>query len=304
MKYNKPALTIEQQIEQLAARGLAIPDKARAAHYLAHLNYYRLRAYWLPFERDAKQHSFIDGANFEHALDFYVFDRKLRLLLLDAIERIEVSLRTQWAYHLAHQYGPHAYLDAQHFKDPTKHARSLAALSDEVERNDETFIRHYRNTYTDPAMPPIWAVCEILTLGQLSRWYENLAKPSDRQAIARTYRLDEKILISFFHHLSTVRNLCAHHSRLWNRRFVFTLTIPKHPTELSVYFNPAAPRNLYNTLVLIRYELAIISPGSLWEERLITLLQEHPAVDPRGIGFPEKWQVIDIWNDRNWKLPR
>ena len=303
MKYNKPPLTIEQQLEQLAARGLAIPDKARAAHYLAHLNYYRLRAYWLPFEQDAKQHTFIDGANFEHALDLYVFDRKLRLLLLDAIERIEVSLRTQWAYHLAHQYGAHAYLDAQRFKDPTKHARSLAALSDEVERNDETFIRHYRETYSDPVLPPIWAVCEILTLGQLSRWYENLAKPADRQAIARTYRLDEKVLTSFFHHLSTVRNHCAHHSRLWNRRFVFTPTLPKRPAGLSAYFNPGAPRNLYNTLVLVRYELAIISPGSLWEERLITLLREHPAVNPAAIGFPEKWQAMDIWHDGNWKLP-
>lgn len=95
MKFTKPPLTIEQQVEQLAARGLAIPDKARAAHYLAHLNYYRLRAYWLPFEQDAKQHRFKEGASFEHALDLYVFDRKLRLLMLDAIERIEVSLRTQ-----------------------------------------------------------------------------------------------------------------------------------------------------------------------------------------------------------------
>jgi abortive infection bacteriophage resistance protein len=125
MKYNKPPLTIEQQVDRLAARGLAIPDKARAAHYLAHLNYYRLRAYWLPLERDPKQHIFKVGTSFEHVLDLYVFDRKLRLLLLDAIERIEVSLRTQWAYHLAHQYGPHAYLDARHFKDPTKHASGL-----------------------------------------------------------------------------------------------------------------------------------------------------------------------------------
>lgn len=146
---------------------------------------------------DAEQHTFNKGANFEHALDLYVFDRKLRLLLLYAIERIEVSLRTQWAYHLAHKYGPHAYLDAQHFKDSTKHTKSLAALSVEVERSDEAFIRHYRTTYTDPFLPPIWAVCEILTLGQLSRWYENLAKPSDRQAIARIYRLDERVLTSF-----------------------------------------------------------------------------------------------------------
>ncbi len=186
MKYNKPPLNFEQQVEHRAARGLAIPEKTKAAHYLAHLNYYRLRAYWLPLEQDSKLHSFVDGASFQAALDLYVFDRKLRLLLLDAIERIEVSLRTQWAYHLAHQYGPHAYSDPVHFRSPGKHGKSLETLSDEVKRSEETFIRHYLETYSEPPLPPIWAVCEILSLGQLSRWYENLAKPADRQAIAHT----------------------------------------------------------------------------------------------------------------------
>lgn len=100
-----------------------------------------------------------------------------------------------------------------------------------------------------------------------------------------------------------VRNLCAHHSRLWNRRFVITLIIPKHPKGLSVYFNAVAPRSLYNTLVLIRYELAIISPGSQWEERLIELLREHPAANPAAIGFPINWQAMDFWHDSRWELP-
>lgn len=100
-----------------------------------------------------------------------------------------------------------------------------------------------------------------------------------------------------------MRNLCAHHSRLWNRRFVFTPKIPKRPAGLSVYFNPAAPRHLYNTLVLVRFQLAIISPGSLWEERLVALIREHLAVDPGAMGFPLNWQDMDIWHDGHWKLP-
>ena len=111
------------------------------------------------------------------------------------------------------------------------------------------------------------------------------------------------MLASFFHHLSIVRNLCAHHSRLWNRRFVFTPTIPKRPVSLAAYFNPQTPRNLYNTLVLVRYLLAIISPGSLWEDRLVILLREHPAAEPAAMGFPENWRDLDIWHDAQWKLP-
>lgn len=302
MKFSKPPLTIDAQIEHLKQRGLAISDEARAAHYLTHLNYYRLRAYWLPLEADAKQHVFKDGTNFETALDLYVFDRKLRLLLLDAIERIEVSLRTQWSYHLALKYGAHAYLDVKHFKHAAKHEAALKALADEVNRSDETFIRHYLNTYTEPPLPPIWVVTEILTLGQLSRWYENLAQPADRQAIAKVYGLDETVLTSFFHHLSIIRNLCAHHSRLWNRRFTFIAKLPKRPKELAPCFNLNSPRNIYNTLVLIRYMLAIVSPNSLWEERLVNLLKEHPEVDPVAMGFPEGWAKLAIWCDGSWKL--
>lgn len=237
MKFSKPPLSIEAQVQHIKQRGLVIPDEARAAHYLSHLNYYRLRAYWLPLEADSKQHAFNDGASFETALDFYVFDRKLRLLLLDAIERIEVSLRTQWSYHLALKYGSHAYLDPKLFRDQVKFTRALDALAEEVKRSDETFIRHYQQTYTDPALPPIWVVTEILTLGQLSRWYENLAQPSDRQAVARIYGLDEKV----------------------------------------------------------------VSPNSLWEERLVDLFKEHSEVDPVVMGFPLDWAKLSIWCDGEWK---
>ena len=105
VKYNKPPTSFEQQLSILESRGMSVPDKQRALHYLAHINYYRLGAYWLPFESDHNGHTFHDGTNFEQVLELYVFDRELRLLVMDAIERIEVSIRTQWAYHFSHKYG-------------------------------------------------------------------------------------------------------------------------------------------------------------------------------------------------------
>ena len=117
VKYNKPPTTYEQQIQLLEQRGMLVPDKPSAQHYLSHINYYRLGAYWLPFEADHDNHSFQKGTNFDQVLDLYVFDRELRLLVMDAIERIEVSIRTQWAYHFSHKYGPHALLDEAIFKE-------------------------------------------------------------------------------------------------------------------------------------------------------------------------------------------
>lgn len=114
MEFSKPGRTLDEQFDLFRSRGMQIDDSDRARHYLKHLNYYRLTAYWLPFEADHKAHQFEAGTNFEDLLNLYIFDREFRLLLLDAIERIEVSLRTVWAYYMAHQYGPHAYLGAAH----------------------------------------------------------------------------------------------------------------------------------------------------------------------------------------------
>jgi len=297
MQYAKPSLSLDQQIDLLAQRGMAVPDRALARHYLGHINYYRLRAYWLPFEEpnSVGDHRFRARTGFGDVLSLYVFDRRLKLLLLDVIERVEVSVRTQWAHQLAMRHGPHAHLDGALFADRDKYGRCLDALREEIGRSHETFIEHYRRKYTSPAIPPIWAACEVMSLGQLSKWLQNLRLRADRQAIAAGYGLDESVLCSFLHHLSNVRNLCAHHSRVWNRRFTFTMKIPRHPENLRRAFNPQADRRLYNTLAMLAHLVSIISPQSEWRRHLVELLEAHPQVQPAKMGFPENWRTLATW---------
>jgi abortive infection bacteriophage resistance protein len=196
LKYKKPPLTVAEQINLLKCRGMAFADEANAAQKLQHINYYRLRAYWLPFKNIDKaptanaEHSFLLSTSFEDVLTYYAFDQQLKMLLMDAIERIEISLRANWAHQLALRYGSHAYLDTTLFRDQQRHEKSLLALQNEVARSHETFIKHYADTYTDPALPPIWAICEVMTLGQLSQWLDNLIKRTDRQAIAHIFGFD------------------------------------------------------------------------------------------------------------------
>lgn len=162
-------------------RGLACADRAEALHYLGHLNYYRLGVYWL-FEADHASHAFKPGTRFADVLNPYVFDRELRLLVLDAIERVEVSVRTGWAYTLAHRYGPHAHLDANLFKKPARnwdYSQQSQKLETEARKSHETFLQHHYQKYDEP-LPPLWAVVEIMTLGQLSKWYGNLRHGADR----------------------------------------------------------------------------------------------------------------------------
>lgn len=297
MKFAKPPLSFDQQIDLLLRRGLEIPNRDRARHYLAHINYYRLRAYWVPYEKPVGKddHGFEEGATFDDVLGLYIFDRQLRLLLLDAIERVEVSLRTRWAYVLAVKHGPHAYRNPSLFRDAATYKHCMDGLKAEIDRSHETFIEHYKKTYDDPPLPPIWAVCEVMSLGQLSRWFDNLKQHADQKEIAAPFGLDAKLLRSFMHHLTHVRNLCAHHNRVWNRRFTFTMRIPRNPSYIVAWFNPPQDRKLYNTLVMLGYLLRVISPDSKWISHVRALISAHPQADPIAMGFPEDWVYLPIW---------
>ncbi len=297
MRFTKPATTFDQQIDRLIERGMEIQDRNRARHYLAHLNYYRLGAYWLPFEADHATHRFRPGTRFDDVVSLYVFDRELRLLVMDAIERLEVSIRTQWAYRLAHAHGPHAHMDARLFKQSEAYWKCRTSLEEELRRSKEVFVSHYNNTYSAPALPPLWAVVEVMSLGQLSKWVSNLRHARDRQAIARPYGLDEVILTSFLHHLTIVRNICAHHGRLWNRRFGFRFKMPRRPGPLGQSLNSSQPRRLYNTLVMLDYFMTIISPGHHWRDRLLALLENRPIAKLEAMGFPGDWRARPVWRD-------
>lgn len=301
-QYNKQGLTTSQQVDLLIRRGMHIADRDQAQQHLTHISYYRLRAYWLPFEqpaRNASDHAFSAGADFATVLAIYDFDRELRLLLIDAIERVEISLRTRLANVLSLRYGPFAHEDASHFAKPHLWQQSRDELAKEFARSRETFAEHYRSQYPQLTSPPLWVACELMTLGHLSRWLQNLRIPKDRQTIADAYGLDEKVLVSFAHHLTIVRNHCAHHGRVWNRKFAVKMLIPgKKPPGLSVAFNPAQDRRLYNTLTMLAYLMSVISPASSWRQRIKTLIQATPQVAVADMGFPVGWEKIAVWQEK------
>lgn len=296
--FAKAATTFAEQMALLQRRGMVIQDAAEAEHHLRHINYYRLRAYWMPFEvpcAAAGDHQFAGGTQFEDVVRLYAFDRKLRLMVLDAIERFEVSLRTQWSHVLATQLGPHAHMDPNNFRDPVVYQTALADLQREFHESRETFAQHYRKTYDAPDLPPVWVSCELLTLGRLSRWYSNLASRPIRRAISQPLGIDENILTHAAHHLSYVRNLCAHHSRLWNRVAGIALVLPNRPIDLTLTLNAQEPKKVYNTLVVLLWLLKHISPGSVWRQGVRQLLADNAHVNLTAMGFPQGWETRPLW---------
>lgn len=297
MKYDKPALSFDQQIDRLEGRGMIFGDRALAARYLREINYYRLRGYWLRREINHVTHELESGTTFESVLADYIFDRELRLLVLDAIERIEVSVRTRWAHQLGLRHGAHAHLDSTLFRDRSQkwsHPTAVAKLIHAVEQSREIFIKHLRSTY-DELLPPIWAAVEVMSLGQISSWIDNLRHAADRNAIAEGYGLDEILLTSALHHISVVRNICAHHGRLWDRNVPIRFQLPrKNPEELVRSLSIDDAGHTYNTLTILGWLLTRISPNQSWIGRVACHVEEHPPAKAL-MGFPDNYRMRPAW---------
>ena len=240
MQFNKPHKTLDEQLALLVERGLIVENVDRAKHYLGHLNYYRLSAYWFPLKETKNSNKFIPGTTFGDIINLYVFDREFRLLLLDAIERIEVSIRSKWAYLFCKKYGSHAHLNSSLFKNFNAHENSIQVLENEVSKSKETFIIHLSSKYEE-RLPPLWSLVEIMSFGQLSYRFGMLKYRNDKNAVARIYDMDEKNFVSILHHLTVLRNKCAHHNRLWNCEF----TIFPRNSIISSYGNNVEPQELF-----------------------------------------------------------
>ena len=218
--YTKPPLSIKEQISLLKQRGMYFSDENFAENYLSHVHYYRLRAYWIHFEKDKINHIFEHNTSFDNIIKIYEFDRELRLLILDAIERIEVSLRAQMVNVLSQKYGSHAFDNELIFSDNVQWQKHQKQLKDDMAKlkSSPSFIRHFQENYAEE-YPPLWAVCECVSLGLLSKYYKNL-KYRDKKDIAYIYNnISPDVFQSWIHHLVTVRNVCAHHTKTWDYYF-------------------------------------------------------------------------------------
>jgi abortive infection bacteriophage resistance protein len=292
----RPFKSYTEQLQILKDRGLEVGNEADALHVLTHQNYYRLSAYRFTFQ-DSTDH-FSEGATFEQLWELYCFDRVLRQLLSEACKAFEISIRARWAHCLSERYGSQAYEDQSVFRSNQRHAGLLTTLDRELSRSDEPFVSHYQSQYEMPR-PPIWGACEVMSFGLLSRFYENIARTRDKKAIARTYGLSVDGLKSLLEHSVYLRNLCAHHSRLWNRRFTVTVSLPQsRPSQIISSLHPEEDRRIYNSLVLLGHVVSIVEPGSNWKQRLRTHLEtlDSPATHS-DMGFPADWRARDFWQD-------
>lgn len=296
VKYAKPPLTLQQQVALLVARGMA-GDPALMLQRLSVVNYYRLSGYWHPFKQSDS--SFHPGTNFDAVWRRYVFDRKLRLLVIDAIERIEVTVRTQLAYlHALTSGDPFAYAVDQAALpglNQDDRDRFLYDLQHETSASKETFAEHFRNRYGDQhAHMPVWMAAEVMTFGCMLTFYRG-SPPQIKKDIAAVFGVHDVVLSSWLFALNVVRNVCAHHGRLWNRELRIK---PKIPDRNLAWHQPVEIDNsrLFGVMTLCKHCLNRVAPQSHWPDRWHSLLREFPDVPRRNMGMPDNWQNCPIWH--------
>jgi len=284
MKYTKLPLTFPEQVELLKSRGLIITDDAKTIEMLQNINYYRLSAYFPPFQ--IKKDTFNEGTTLEAILYLHEYDMRLQNLILEALANIEITIRTQLAYHLAHKYGAFGYLDSGNFYHRFDHYHWLKRVRENINRSHEVFVKHFRAKYTSETDLPVWMVCEAISFGQVSQLLRGLKK-KDKKAISKNhFELDHMLMTSWIHTIVYVRNLCAHHSRIWNRILAIRPMRNNKDTEWDGIRN----EKIFAVFLIIKKLTRFGYSWSEWRGKLMTLLGEFPNVDVTRMGFPDNWR--------------
>ena len=291
-----PPTSIEDQIYRLAQRGMSISDPQKAFRFLSNVSYYRFRGYLTPFvdpAASASLRTFRTNTTFDTVVERYEFDARLRSLVLQAFNKIEVSLRAQWTYHLSYTHGggEFAHLDPTFFS--SDHGKNLAEIKLDYQRHGRAY-----HSYDFPSCPT-WAIAEVMSFGQLSRWYRDSIQQIQR-LVAHHYGLHENLLRPLLHHLTLVRNFCAHHELLWDRKLNIKIKVPK---KLGAYdksarfFNAYDTARIYNTLVIAAYLTGTISGSAEWSGLLVDLMNTYPEIPQSEMGFIPDWQELAIWQE-------
>lgn len=313
-RYDETALTVNEQIDALLSKGM-LADREQMSFCLGNVSYHRLSGYWHPYRQTIAEDGswvFRAGTKFADVWDRYVFDRQLRLLVFDAIERVEVAIRDDLILALAVDTGPFGYLDDGRWPnlpitDNTgeivlTHQELLSrfrSLCRRELRNGTAavvnFVRDYGDVHGEYL--PYWILTEIVDFGTLGSMLKGAPTQTKKQ-IAHKYGIKTTDVIdSWMSVLRAVRNGTAHHLRFWNIRHSVKPIIPNRKN--SAWHEPVDIESVkdraFGTLTILRYLIGYIAPQSGWDDRLEALFAAHPDIDRQMLGYPENWQDCPIW---------
>jgi len=292
----------------LQSRGMLFRDIENAPHFLQNISYYRLKGYWWDTQVDYTLHTFKPATYFEDIIDRYNFDRHLRLILFDAIERIEIALRTKMIYHLAMSYAGLWYLDASLFDQKTitynnvtktQHLHTVDELKKEFNRSKEIFVVDHHNRYPNQDADA-WKILEVASMGTLSKLYKSLKHQlPEKSRISKEMGLNlHTELSSWLEAITYIRNIIAHHSRLWSRNMV------KQPTDninnpiddwFSFPLTSVQKKKPFLIISTMVYLCNKVTPNHQIKTKILDLINNNPTITVYKMGFLNNWRQHDLW---------
>jgi len=306
---------IQTQLSVLASRGLIIADPVKALEFLSYINYYRFTGYCLRFQLSPNVsgvRTFAAGVTFEDVVHLCTMDRDLRDVFSQGLELVEISTRAAIADEFGKAYDALGHLDANNFapsfsrlphgadpSDPTPFDRWREKLRSEVRRSRELFVTHFQRTYLEYPDLPIWMSCEIASFGSISKLYENM-KRAEQRAISNRYGLQPGDMDSWLHAFVYLRNVCAHHARLWDKSLSITPSVP--PGHRWDAVRQAPNNSLYVAAMTLNWMLTRgsvpKSAADTWRNAFSSLMDSFEKRFPAFVsatGFPPGWRQLQPW---------
>ena len=295
--YNRPALKIEEQINYFKNHGLKVISEENFKKILSRISFFRFREYLAPLIQKS------DNVNENDVVSLYIFDHRLRIILFEAIKIVEVALRTQIVQNYATKYGPFGYSDHENFNNKFKHNMWIEKAQKDInnKKNNHQAIKDFYDKYENQYLP-LWIFAEYATFGSLSLMMKGM-HTADRKNISKYFGIQHQIFINWIHVLVYIRNICAHHSRLWNLK----LKIPPVHLEKNIgkiekiYINNNKIFSVINIILYIL--LKIESPiTNRYKENIFEAMNGICFFNindlQKTMGFIENWKKSIIWKEQ------
>ena len=254
-----------------------------------------MSAYMYPLLQIPKeQHRYKPDATFSQVMMLYRFDKKLRLLIFNEIEKIEVAVRSTIVNIGSEMMGnPFWMTDSNNFIDAAKFRHTMELIDAELHRSREDFIVHFKQTYSN-AYPPAWILAEVLPFGVITNIFSNIKVARIKKAIARRFGLHVAPFESWLTIVTLTRNSCCHHARVWNKQNTIRPMLPNHITGNWITL-PTDTLRIYFDLCIIKYFLNTISPNNDMKSKIDALLSDFPEIDTAAMGMPQGWEDEPLW---------
>ena len=322
----KPFKSVDDQISILRERGMEIHDLEFARSVLREIGYYRLSGYSYPYravqaEAALLSDNFIEGTTIEKVVKLYRYDQELRAVTGLQLAKIEITLRAMIGHELGrvdpylhlspHKLGKKAW-DKVNARSTEQYAKWLEKYSTAVVHSNEDSVVHYKKKYD--AILPVWVAVHVLDWGSLRMLYD-FARDEQRIAVANQLNISESQLSSWLLCLNDVRNVCAHHGRLYSRTFPKSPMLTGEDHELGFLrrfvLDDVKEGNgkekkgkCFAQFTIIQYLLSKMNLEGL--DELPRLLHNFPEVSPVSVeylGVPENWEELPLWNGDMYSCP-